>query len=303
MQDEYDQKNRVLVLGGTGFIGRHIVAALLAQNVQTTIGTRSPKEQATNARPSQLSIRLQERTNPEDWADEISNFDVIINCVGILRPQRGASYDAVHHLAPAALAHACANTSTRLIHVSAIGLGVGDRSGFLTSKLRGEQAIANSGSDWIIVRPSLLDGKGGFGARWLRAVAKLPFFIVPRGATGQIAAMTASDLGEAMTNICLDTSSGLRLDESRIFELGGTATYTFRDYIQGLRRNYGHPPAFVFLLPNWLTRLGAHLCDLFHFSPFSFGHWELLQKDNVAKPNRLPELLQRPPKPVITSSD
>jgi hypothetical protein len=44
--------------------------------------------------------------------------------------------------------------------------------------------------------------------------------------------------------------------------------------------------------------IGAHLCDLFHFSPFSYGHWILLQRDNVPSPNHLPELLGRAPTEV-----
>src|SRR6266571_3304564 len=66
------------------------------------------------------------------------------------------TYERVHHHAPAALAAACARGAIRLVHVSALGLHAGALSGFLTSKLAGERAIAACGSNYSIVRPSLL---------------------------------------------------------------------------------------------------------------------------------------------------
>ncbi|MDH5455998.1 MAG: hypothetical protein OEY37_07995, partial [Gammaproteobacteria bacterium] len=53
-------------------------------------------------------------------------------------------------------------------------------------------------------------------------------------------------------------------------------------------------------IPGLLARAGAHLCDLFHITPFSFGHWELLQRDNVPAVNQLPELLRRAPVSVVS---
>jgi NADH dehydrogenase len=58
----------------------------------------------------------------------------------------------------------------------------------------------------------------------------------------------------------------------------------------------GAPPCARLRVPDCLCRMAAHACDLLHFSPFSFGHWELLQHDNLPQPNRLPELLGRTPR-------
>ena len=285
---------RILVLGGKGFIGRHAIAALRTRGLEPVIGTRSPAP-ASN---EQL-FRLENKTSASTWREVTAQFDVILNCVGILRPRGAATYERVHHQAPAAIASACEGTTTRFIQVSALGLSPSDRSGFLRTKLSGEQAIAQTRSDWIIVRPSLLDGEGGYGAAWLRGVARLPVFITPTDAQGAIAALTATDLGEALAQLCTAEPAKLRLEHSRIFELGGERTYTFAQYIRGLRRNYSARKALVIPIPGLLARAGAHLCDLLRFSPFSFGHWELLRKDNKPDPNRLPELLGRAPSIVI----
>jgi NADH dehydrogenase len=291
---------KVLVLGGSGFIGRHAVAALLQRGAQVIIGTRNPDRMSGRIPEvagdcERREIRLESLVDVEHWPDLIDDVDTVLNCVGILRQRGASSYDRVHHLAPEALAATCAALGKRLVHVSALGLHADARSRFLTSKLAGEHRIRMSGADWVLVRPSLIDGEDGFGARWIRGIAKLPFYAAPMDAGGRIAALDADDLGEALARLCLDSATELDLGRSRVFELGGTEALVFRDYVTGMRRNYTAAPHLRIPVPGLLARLFAHLCDVFHVTPFSFGHYELLKRDNVPEPNRLPELLGRQP--------
>ena len=279
---------RVLVLGGNGFIGRHTVSALRELGVETIVGSRY-------ARPGQQSVRLQDHLTTGSWAALIAGFDAVVNCVGILRQRPGESYEQIHHLAPAALAEACATNDQRFVHVSALGLEANARSRFLSSKHRGESAIQRAGGNWVIARLSLLDGDGGYGAAWLRGVARLPVFVVPRSAQGDIAPLTAEDAGEALARLALGSVEHLYLNRSREFDLGGETAYGFAEYIRKLRPRSAARAAVAITIPGWLARLAAHVCDVLHFSPFSFGHWELLCADNVPNPNRLPEVLGRPP--------
>ena len=283
---------RVLVLGGTGFLGRHAVAALRTVNTDIAIGSRNPDRYADAYSFAELrTARFENLLRPDDWNTLLHDIDVVINCVGILRQRPSESYDDVHHLAPAALAKACTRLNIRFIHTSALGLHEGAKSRFLSSKLLGERAIQSAGCDHAIVRPSLLDGKGGFGARWLRGLSRSPLQLIPRGARGVIAAMRCSDLGEAFAALALMPT----LAAHREVELGGTRLYGYAEYLTVMRTGYTKRAALQVVLPDWLTRLGAHVCDVLHFSPFSYGHWILLQRDNVPRPNRLRELLARSP--------
>ncbi len=297
---------RVLLLGATGFIGSHVLRALLVRGVavmavRRTVGAAdvaavaSPAEGPLSWKP----LALQCMRDEADWCDHLNDIDLVINCVGILRQRWGESYEDVHHHMPRALAHACASAGVRLIHTSALGLHEGAKSRFLSSKLRGEQAIQASGADHCIVRPSLIDGLGGFGASWLRMLASWPMHFVPRGATGRIAALQATDLGEAFA--VLAHMPGF--SAHREANLGGERLFAYRQYLQVLRgvEHAEAPvkPAVQVLLPDWVSRIGAHLCDVFRFSPFSYGHWILLQRDNMPVPNALPQLLGRAPLPVM----
>ena len=107
--------------------------------------------------------------------------------------------------------------------------------------------------------------------------------------------MAASELGEAIAALALLPS----FEKYREVELGGTRCYEYAEYLRELRSRYIDSKALQIPVPNWMARIGAHACDGLHFSPFSYGHWILLQRDNVPLPNRLQELLGRVP--AVTS--
>jgi len=290
---------KVLILGGAGFIGRHAAAALLARGHTVVIGSRDPARAGMRLPPEALACERREvhmdwLTAPTQWRALLGGVGCVVNAVGILRERGFATYERVHYRAPRALAEACARNSVRLVHVSALGLSELSRSGFLRSKLAGERAISASRADWSIVRPSLLDGEGGFGARWLRRVARWPLHFVPADAKGQLAALDVRDLGEAIAALCERSGA----DGWREVELGGSARRTIAGHLAALRAAQGLPRAPVIPVPGLLVRLASHLCDLAHYSPLSYGHWELMRRDNAPKLNVLPALIGRTPTPV-----
>ncbi len=286
---------KVLVLGGAGFIGRHVAAALAARGHEVVIGSRRPKR-AGRRLPAPLhgcerrEAHLERLTSPEAWTLLLAGVEAVVNAVGILRERGGETYERVHQLAPGALSAACARRSIRLIHISALGLRDDARSRFLRSKLAGERAVAACGSGYSIVRPSLLDGEGGFGARWFRRAARWPVHFFPADARGRLAALDVRDLGEAVAVLCEKPAAA----EWREVELGGDVLMTTGEYLAALRPE-NLSPAAQFAVPAWLARVASHLCDLAHFSPFSFGHLELMRRDNAPRHNLLPALLGRAP--------
>ncbi len=286
---------RVLVLGGAGFIGRHACAALLARGHTVMIGSRHRAvADARLTQPLQLlerrCMRMERMTTADTWSPLLTDVDAVLNCVGILRPRWGESYEAVHHTAVAALAAAACGRGVRLVHVSALGLGPDAGSRFIRSKWQGEQALLLAGGDVTIVRPSLLDGPDGFGARWLRRLACWPVHCVPAEATGRIAPLDVDDLGHALAMLIE------RKGAARIVELGGADTRSMAEHLAALRRLRARGSAHVVHVPHWAARLASHLCDLLHVTPLSFGHLELMRGDNVPAVNALPSLLGRAPR-------
>ncbi|HUN67366.1 MAG TPA: NAD-dependent epimerase/dehydratase family protein, partial [Burkholderiales bacterium] len=117
---------RVMVLGGTGFVGRHAAAALRARGHAVVVGTRHPKRALAKLPPGLRDCELREThfeslTTRYIWKPLLQDVDAVVNAVGILRERGGETYDRVHNMAPAALGEACARLGLRLIHVSALG--------------------------------------------------------------------------------------------------------------------------------------------------------------------------------------
>ena len=282
---------RILVLGGNGYIGRHIVKHLNRFGADVVTGTRAKYRNVADN-----EVRLGMHTGPSEgnWHTLVKGYDIVINTVGILRERFNESYEQVHHSAVAELAAACRESEVKLIHISALGLNNPVKSRFLLSKRRGEEALKRSGADWYIVRPSLVDGEGGFGARWFRRVAGWPLHMVPASATGRVAPINVDDLGEAVARLALLAAKPV-CPAAREFDLGGDEDVSIPDYLQALA---GKPPLARITIPAILARLTAHICDAMHITPYSFGHHELLKFDNLPAANRLAELLDRPARKI-----
>lgn len=289
---------RVMVLGGTGFVGRHAAAALRARGHAVVIGTRHPKRALARLPPALRDCELREihfesLTTRYIWKPLLADVDAVVNAVGVLRERGSETYDRVHNMAPAALGEACARFGLRLVHVSALGLRPEARSRFLRSKLVAERKIMASGADYSIVRPSLLDGEGGACAAWLRRLARLPVHPIPTDARGRVAVLDVRDLGEALAVLCERGGEG-----RREVELGGSARRTIAEHLEVLRGAQGDAPAWRLPVLPLFARLAARACDLLHLSPLCPGALELLRRDNLPCVNQLAALLGRAPTPV-----
>lgn len=266
----------VLVIGGAGFIGRSVVASLLERGRHVVIGTRRPGQRNGAATLCRVErIELHRLTRQTDWLTRIAPFDVIVNCAGILRERWGESFAAVYHRAPVAIAEACAASGKRFIHVTALGLNAPASSGFITCKLAGEQGIATAGGETCIVRPSLLDGADGFGSRWIRRVAQWPLHFIPIDARGVLAPLDVCDLGDAIAALAACPRQSL----PKFVELGGETRFGMAQYLGAIRVN--PRPAASLRVPAWIVRMCAHALDVLHLTPLSWGHVELMRRDNV----------------------
>ncbi len=290
---------KVLVLGGRGFIGRKVVDVLIKEGNEVLIGSRF----ANNTNTYTRQVQMQNMRLAQDWIALLAEVDAVVNCVGILRERNGETYQAIHQLAPTTLALACALTGKRFIHVSALGLSLTAKSRFIKSKFLGEQGILASNPEAVIVRPSLLDGEGGFGAKWFRMVAQWPVQFVMQAPAGRVAPLHVTDLAEAISILIFKPKKELL----QIYEFGAIKALTIAQYLEVLRAEYSTSKAIQITIPVWIVRCVSHLLDILHFSPLSFGHVELMQGSNVPKINQLPILLNRLPTAVgfnlITKSE
>jgi len=180
------------------------------------------------------------------------------------------------------------------VHVSALGLRPRAYSRFIRSKAAAERAIADTSADYSIVRPSLLEGEGGYAAEWLRRLARWPLHCIPMAARGRFAALDVRDLAEAIAILCEARGRG----DWREVELGGGVRRTLAEHLDAIRERPDDHPALRLPVPNFIALGAASLCDLLHLTPYGVPVLELLWRDNLPKVNLLPTLLGRAPTPV-----
>src|SRR5688572_24645177 len=105
---------KVLVCGATGFIGRHVTAALLRAGHTVVRGVR-------RAGPGEVAMDYRRDTRVGVWLPRLQGIDAVVNTVGTID---SGQMEAIHHDAPVALFDACAKAGiSQVIHVSALGAG------------------------------------------------------------------------------------------------------------------------------------------------------------------------------------
>ena len=165
---------RIFLLGVGGFIGRHLLADLIAAGHEV-VGVARSTAQLALAFPTAGFIQcdLSVAIGPDDWIDRLGGVDVIVNAAGLLR---GPDLDAVHVAMLRALYEAAEAAGVkRVVLISAISARPDVATDYAQSKLEGEAVLRESKLDWTILRPSLGYGDGSYGGTSLiRGMAGLP---------------------------------------------------------------------------------------------------------------------------------
>jgi len=177
---------RVLILGATGRLGNG-VAAELRRRQHAVVGVSRRRERAFRRHPDYGWIvgDLHRDLEPGDWQRKLFGFDAVVNCAGLRRESRAASFETVHALGPAALYQACAQAGVRkVVHVTPEGDPSARRCHGLATRRYAERKLESLDLDWVLLAcsdgatPERIAGavadalEDAEGARCRRAVAE-----------------------------------------------------------------------------------------------------------------------------------
>ena len=270
---------KILILGGTGFVGRHVCEKLTQLQWRVTVPTR----QEANARDIQMLPALDVfEANVHDevaLTRLVAGHDAVVNLVAILHGKQDA-FDKAHVALPQKLARACAASGVqRVVHVSALGADTRNPDGapsmYLRSKGHGEVALQHAGLALTVLRPSVI-----FGAedKFLNVFARLQkiFPVIPlAGSHALFQPVWVEDVAQAITHCLQDAHTHATADQT--FEACGPDVFTLRQLVElagrfsGINQGRGRP---VIELPAALGRLQARLMALAPGEP-------LMSRDNL----------------------
>jgi uncharacterized protein YbjT (DUF2867 family) len=236
----------VLLIGASGFIGSATATRLIAEGHEVTAVSRL----ARPSRPGMRWVALDMRNvgRPQDWLPHLSRVDAVINCAGVLQDSVRDSTKAAHVSAPAALFAACEKARVhRVIHLSAIGIDRETPSEFSCTKAEGDRALIMCGLEWVILRPSVVVGRGAYGgSALLRGLAFLP--VVPRvPGAGKLQIVQLDDVVATIVWF-LQPDAPVRV----VLDLAGPNRLAFDDVVAAYRQWLGWKPARRIAVPRWL---------------------------------------------------
>lgn len=275
---------RYVVLGGTGFIGSHLLAALADDGHRITVLSRNRElGRAINVLPNVRSIStdVYNRASLEKY---IAGNDAVINLVGILNETGQDTFTHAHVDLTATLIAACRQAGVRRIHLMS-SLNAGNKaSKYLKTRGEAEAQVRNSGMDWTIYRPSVVYGNGdSFVFRFLKFLHMVP--VLPLAQPhAKFQPVYVGDVAQAIRR-CL----GDRESIGRIHELYGRDTLELIAIVRMIRDVAGLRRA-VLPLPNVLGHLQAIAAELIPGKPFSRDNFNSLGVDSVGSRDGFAEL-------------
>lgn len=266
---------KVVVIGGTGFIGGHLLARLAEEGVGTLVPARHYEAAKGLSTLPYLDLEVADIHDDATLRRLLAGRDAVINLVGVLNGGHGEPYGPgfrrLHVELPRRIVQACAELGVpRYLHMSALGASPTGASMYQRSKADGERAARSDPRvAATIFRPSIVFGPGDhFLTVFARLQRHLP--VLPLAcAQARIQPVYVEDVAAAF-------ALALRQPRTRgsDIELGGPQVYTLAELVHLAGRYAGHERR-VLPLPDWAARLEARLFELLPGDP-------LISRDNIA---------------------
>ncbi|MDO9316007.1 MAG: complex I NDUFA9 subunit family protein [Burkholderiaceae bacterium] len=247
--------SNVLILGGTGFVGRSVCEKLVERSGgaggRITVPSRRPhRAQHIRTLPT-VELVQADVHNDADLRQLVEGCDAVINLVAILHGSE-ADFQRVHVDLPRKLVAACQTHGVkRIVHVSALGAATDAPSKYLRSKAAGEAILKAAGLDITVLRPSVIFGEHDrFLNLFARLLAVTP--VMPlAGAAARFQPVWVEDVASAIV-----ASIGDRTSIGQTVECGGPTVYTLEALVRFAGRCAGHERP-VIALPDAIARLQA----------------------------------------------
>ncbi|MDN5880797.1 MAG: complex I NDUFA9 subunit family protein [Nitrosospira sp.] len=280
--------NNVCIIGGSGFVGKHIANLLTTQKINLRIPTRR-RERAKELLVLPTADVVEANVHDDAELDRLlTGMDAVINLVGILH----GDFRSAHVELPRKIVAACSrNGITRLLHMSALKAGAGRPSAYLRSKGEGESIVMTSGLITTCFRPSVIFGPGDSSLSLFAKLARLP--VLP------LASPDAKFQPVFVENVAHAFAASLTAPNTfgQCYDLCGPECYSLRQLVEYAAHVTGHDPAIIGLNDS-LSYLQALMTEFLPGKLMTRDNYHSMKVDSVCDchgPNTLAEVWGIPP--------
>lgn len=289
---------RVFVTGGTGFVGKSVIRALLAQGFLVRLLVRPGSEQDLKGFES-IDRVPGDVMKPEGLAPSVEGCSALVHLVGIIREQRsrGVTFDRLHAQASrnmVALARAAG--IKRYVHMSALGTRPEAPARYHRTKWDGEEAVRASELDWTIFRPSIIFGRGdAFVSVLARMIKRSP--VVPVLGSGRYRLQPI-----AVEQVAEGFARAVRVPAcvGQTYDVAGPTPYTFVDLLDEIGHALGRARVLKIHVPLGPVKVMTRALDWLPFYPVSSDQLTMLEEESVGDPSRFFADLGVKPEPLPT---
>jgi uncharacterized protein YbjT (DUF2867 family) len=280
----------VTVFGGSGFLGRYVVQTLARRGYPVRVAVRRP-DLAQHLQPlgsvGQIHAVQANLRFPESVRAAVQGAAAVVNLVGILQEGGRQTFSALQTTGAETVAREAASAGARVIHVSAIGADAQSPGQYGRTKAEGESRVLAVSPEAVILRPSIIFGPGDSFFNRFAALARI-FPVLPiASAETRFQPVFAGDVAEVVARAVDGGVEG-----GRIYELGGPATYSFRELLQYVL-TVTERRRVIAALPPFLARIQAGVTETLDKLTFGLMPDEIvltrdqlvmLERDNVVSP-------------------
>src|SRR5450830_18069 len=265
---------KVLLVGATGFVGRHLLAALNAAGHDVIATSRGHHLRSLPGVEWQV-LDLDRLAEDSKHFILPHGIDLLINAAGLLDVDEQA-LRLTQDLGTRALFDLAARQGLRVLHISALGAGEQPDVPFLASKAAADDYLMALGVPAVVLRPSLLVGAGGASSAWLARLSPWP--LIPLlDLQARLQPLHIDDLCAAVLALLRHWPA-----HSQILPLVGPQVLTLAQVLDQLRAAQGWCPVRCVTARGMLARAGAWLGDRLGWRPLMRQSLRMAQRDNVA---------------------
>lgn len=272
---------RVLIIGGSGFIGTGLTEELHDRGHMVTVLSRTPN---SDSLPDGIESVSGDVTDYESIEPSFEDQEVVVNLVALsplfTPPEGNQMHEQVHlhgteHVVTAAETHGI----RRLVQISALGADPDGSTAYIRSKGRAEQVVRESALGWTLIRPSVVFGEGGEFIGFTKRLTTPYVTGLPGGGKTRFQPLWVGDIAPMLADAVVDDRHA-----NQVYEIGGPDVLTLAE-VASLVYQANGKSLVVLPVPLPLARLGLTLAGAIPGIPMGVDQYRSLKFDNTVTQN------------------